>query len=128
VKQQRVIACVLQRGGKFLVCQRPEHKRHGGLWEFPGGKADPNESDVEAACRELHEELDVQLESADAVLFEVSDAGSPYLIAFLPVRARGEPRCLEHSALTWGSPEELLELALAPGDRAFVEHLLALHD
>ena len=34
----RVLASVIQRDDRLLVCQRPRHKRHGGLWEFPGGK------------------------------------------------------------------------------------------
>ena len=56
----RVIAAVIQRGDQRLICQRPPHKRHGGLWEFPGGKVEPNESDESAARRELAEELGVQ--------------------------------------------------------------------
>jgi 8-oxo-dGTP pyrophosphatase MutT (NUDIX family) len=48
-----VVAAVIERDGRLLVCQRPAHKRHGGLWEFPGGKCDPGESDAEAARREL---------------------------------------------------------------------------
>ena len=49
----RVVASVIEVDGKLLVCQRPAHKRHGGLWEFPGGKIEPGESDFEAVEREL---------------------------------------------------------------------------
>lgn len=58
-------------------------------------------------------------------LLAVHDAGSPYLIAFVPVRIDGEPECLEHSALAWATPGELLQYALAPSDRRFVEWLVA---
>ncbi len=34
----RVLASVIEHDGRFLVCRRPRHERHGGLWEFPGGK------------------------------------------------------------------------------------------
>ena len=34
----RVVAAIIRRGDRYLVCQRPAGKRHGGLWEFPGGK------------------------------------------------------------------------------------------
>ena len=34
----RVLAAVIARGDRYLVCRRPVQKRHGGLWEFPGGK------------------------------------------------------------------------------------------
>ena len=87
---QRVVACVVARGDLLLLCQRPTHKRHGGLWEFPGGKVEPNESDVQAATRELEEELGVQLVRARPAIFEVADPGSPYIIAFVPVEVDDE--------------------------------------
>jgi mutator protein MutT len=66
----RVIAAVLARGEKLLVCQRPPHKRHGGLWEFPGGKVEAGEDDETAARRELAEELGIEVESVgDAELW-----------------------------------------------------------
>jgi 8-oxo-dGTP pyrophosphatase MutT (NUDIX family) len=121
----RVIAAVIAKGEKLLVCQRPPHKRHGGLWEFPGGKLEPGEDDEAAARRELAEELGIHVESiADAEL-EIADAGSPFLIAFTPVQASDTPVCHEHTALTWGAPSELARLPLAPCDRRYVEFLLA---
>lgn len=123
--QIRVVAAVVARGDQLLVCQRPPHKRHGGLWEFPGGKLEPNESDAAAVRRELHEELGVDAESSGDAEFEIADLGSPFVIAFIPARIRGEPVCHEHTALAWGTPSELVRLPLAPSDRRYVEHLLA---
>lgn len=117
----RVVAAVVQRGDRLLVCQRPHHKRHGGLWEFPGGKCEPGESDHDAIVRELAEELGVQAVVTGEALFTVADHGSPYMIAFIPVTIDGEPACLEHAALTWEAPEQLLRLALAPSDWRFVK-------
>ncbi|HTI65222.1 MAG TPA: NUDIX domain-containing protein [Gemmatimonadaceae bacterium] len=121
---QRVVACVIRRADGYLVCQRPPHKRHGGLWEFPGGKAEPNESDEHAAARELREELDVELTATAPAIFETRDPAAPYVIAFVPVEIRGEPKCIEHSAMACGSPEALLALPLVPSDRAFIEFLM----
>ncbi len=121
--QIRVVAAVIDRGDRLLVCQRPVHKRHGGLWEFPGGKCEPSESDADAIRRELQEELDVQPISVGDATYEVSDQGSPYLIVFIPVSIEAEPRALEHSAMTWASLSELLEMPLAPSDRRYVEWL-----
>jgi mutator protein MutT len=56
---QRVVAAVIQRNDQYLLCQRPAHKRHGGLWEFPGGKVHDGETDFDAISRELTEELEV---------------------------------------------------------------------
>lgn len=117
----RVIAAVITDGDCLFVCQRPPHKRHGGLWEFPGGKCEPGESDAEAASRELREELGVAVTAVGAELVAFHDPGSPFLIAFVPVQIVGEPVCHEHSALRWGTLEELTELPLAPSDRRFVE-------
>src|SRR5439155_19113659 len=109
----RVLAAVVRRGKSYLVCQRPAHKRHGGLWEFPGGKCEPGESDDEAARRELSEELGVDVASVSEEVFAVHDEGSPFLITFVPVAITGEPVCREHTALTWAPAEELIHLALA---------------
>lgn len=121
----RVLAAVVTRGERYLVCQRPLHKRHGGLWEFPGGKLEPGENDAEAAARELREELGVAVSAVGEEAFAVHDEGSPFLIAFVPVRIDGEPACLEHSALAWATVAELLGYALAPSDRRFVEWVVA---
>jgi 8-oxo-dGTP pyrophosphatase MutT (NUDIX family) len=117
----RVVASVIEREGRLLVCERPAHKRHGGLWEFPGGKVEPGESDLDAVRRELREELDVDVVDIAPAEFSILDPGSPFLIAFLPVTIRGVPRCLEHSALAWLAEEELLALPLAPSDRRYLE-------
>jgi mutator protein MutT len=118
----RVIAAVIARGDTLLVCQRPLHKRHGGLWEFPGGKCEPGESDADAARRELREELGVEVVSVGSPELIVADPGSPFAIVFLPLEIAGEPTCHEHIALAWGTPAELGRLPLAPSDRVFVEH------
>jgi mutator protein MutT len=124
----RVIAAVIARGDELLVCQRPAHKRHGGLWEFPGGKVEPDESDEDSARRELAEELGVRVVRAGAAELEVRDEGSAFLIAFVPVEIEGEPECREHSELRWGTAEALRELPLAPSDRRYVEELLTRRD
>lgn len=117
----RVLAAVIQQNDRLLVCQRPFHKRHGGLWEFPGGKVKDGESDLEAARRELLEELDVHVTEVGSVERSVKDPGSDFVIEFLPVTIQGDPRCLEHEALAWKWEEELLDLELAPSDRRYVE-------
>ena len=124
----RVIAAVISRDNRLLVCQRPKHKRHGGLWEFPGGKIEPGENEETAARRELREELGVEVERVDEPELSIADPGSSFVIVFTPVEISGEPTCHEHEALMWGSPAELAALDLAPSDRRYVEHLLARAD
>ena len=118
-----VLAAVIRRGDRYLICQRPFHKRHGGLWEFPGGKLEPGETLLDSAKRELLEELDVEAVTVEAPLMSVHDPGSSFVIEFVPTTVEGEPRCIEHVALRWADAAELNELDLAPSDRRFVEFL-----
>ena len=115
----------MSRGDHLLVCQRPLTKRHGGLWEFPGGKCEPGESIADAAQRELHEELDVKVIGVGDEEFVVRDPGSSYIIVFVPVHIVGEPKCHEHIALTWANLKELALLPLAPSDRRYLDFRLA---
>jgi len=118
-----VLAAVVTRAGRYLVCQRPSAKRHGGLWEFPGGKVEPGESLLEAAHRELMEELGAAVVHVGDPIFSAHDEGSPFVINFVPTAIDGEPRCLEHTELRWAGLEEIAQLALAPSDRKFVDFL-----
>jgi len=119
----RVVASVIRREGRFLVCQRPTGKRHGGFWEFPGGKVEAGETDFQAVERELGEELDVRVREVGRPLFSMTDPGSSFLVHFVPVEIEGQPRALEHSAIAWATTGELLNLPLAPADRRFARHL-----
>ena len=115
----RVVAAVVERHGRYLLCQRPAGKRHGGLWEFPGGKLEPGETLQAAVRRELAEELGVEVRACGGQLFAIEDPGSPFVIEFHPVEIAGEPRCLEHSDLAWADVPGMLRLDLAPSDRRF---------
>jgi 8-oxo-dGTP diphosphatase len=119
-----VVAAVIQRDDAYLICRRPEAKRHGGLWEFPGGKLDHEETAVDAVARELTEELGVNTLAVGPLLYSVHDPASPFVIQFYPVQICGEPQALEHSELAWVSAEQVRSCELAPSDRAFVNALL----
>ena len=96
------------------------YKAARGLWELPGGKCEPGESDAAAVARELHEELGVDVAELGMQEFEVQDPHSPFLIAFVPVHIVGEPTCRAHLALRWGQLEKLARLPLAPSDRRYL--------
>ncbi|MGH8615129.1 MAG: Nudix family hydrolase [Gammaproteobacteria bacterium] len=54
------VAVVSNEQGRVLICQRPQHKHLGGLWEFPGGKVKPGEDVMMALRRELREEIGIE--------------------------------------------------------------------
>src|SRR5512133_3370515 len=92
----RVVAAVVRRYGRLLVCQRPAHKRHGGLWEFPGGKLEAGESPLDGARRELQEELDVVVRTVEEdAEFAAGDPGSDFVIEFHAAEIDGDPKCRE---------------------------------
>lgn len=119
-----VVAAVVVRHGRFLLALRPRGKRHGGTWEFPGGKRRSGEGDVEALRRELREELQVEVTRPGRVLHAARDPEAPFRVRFVQAEIRGEPRALEHEEVGWFPPESLAELPLAPADRDFVRRAL----
>ena len=119
--RQLVVAAVLRRGDAVLLCRRPHEKRHGGLWELPGGKVHEGETPEQALARELDEELGLVLVTADAVpVAQFDDPGSAFTIAFHAVAARGEPEAREHLEVRWVEIARADTYDLAPSDRRFV--------
>ena len=125
-ERTRVIAAVIERDGRFLIAQRAAHKRHGGLWEVPGGKIEHGETALDAARRELREELSLEVREVGAPLSVVADPGSHFDIEFVPVVVAGDPTCDEHAALAWVRAGDLRSYALAPSDEQFALVLASL--
>lgn len=120
-----VVAAVIGHDGRYLLGRRPAHKRHGGLWEFPGGKLDDGEDLAAAAQRELDEELGLELVAVGATMAELRDPGSPFVIHFVEVEVRGEVAPAEHDEVGWFAPGQLVDMPLAPSDARFVREGLS---
>ncbi len=112
-----VVAVALIDGdGRCLMQQRPRDKRHGGLWEFPGGKVEPGEHPDAALVRELAEELAIDV--APDALVPVSFATDRPVTMLLYRCAvwRGTPQPLAAAALRWDRPAALAALPMPPVD------------
>ena len=101
-----VVACALiDPDGRVLIAQRPAGKGMAGLWEFPGGKLDPNEAPEAALIRELKEELGIVVKEACLAPFTFASHRYPDFHLLMPLyvcrRWEGTPAALEHSALKW---------------------------
>jgi len=60
-KITEVVAALIVKDHRFLICQRPAHKARGLLWEFVGGKVEPGETLPQALIRECREELGIRV-------------------------------------------------------------------
>ena len=67
-----VVAALIWKNNKFMICQRPAHKARGLLWEFVGGKVEQGETKEQELIRECREELNVLLSVGD-VFMDVVD-------------------------------------------------------
>lgn len=119
-----VVAALIWRGDRFLICQRPADKARGLLWEFVGGKVEPGESKREALIRECREELDLTVEPGEVYLELVH--AYPDLTVRLTLfhaAARGEPKRLEHNDLRWITPAETRDYAFCPADEEILKRI-----
>lgn len=124
-----VAAVIRDRVGRLLLQQCPAHKRHAGKWEFPGGKVETGETPRFALCREVAEELALELDPAAmepaGFAEEEPVGGRPRVVLFLytcPVW-RGEPEAREGQRWGWFAPDEARLLPLAEMDRALFARL-----
>ncbi len=119
IPEHLAAAAVIRRGRTVLIARRPPGGLLGGLWEFPGGKAEPGESIDQTLRRELREEMAIDVELLDSLgcyvhaytHFKVS------VYAF-ECRLKGNlPQLLEHTALRWVRPEALRRFPMGKVDR-----------
>ena len=116
------------REGRVLIGRRPEDKLLGGLWEFPGGKQDPDESLDECLKREIEEELGIEIE-VGASIGEFDHTYTHFRItvhAFFAKILAGEPAPLDHVELSWVRPSKLAHFPMGKIDRAIAKQILAL--
>lgn len=113
-----VAVALIDARGRVLMQQRPAHKDHGGLWEFPGGKVELAETLDSALVREIAEELAVALDPAGLEPFSfASRPEQPHVVMLYICRTwQGEPQAVEAAAIGWFAVEKLSALAMPPLD------------
>jgi 8-oxo-dGTP diphosphatase len=130
VREIRVVAALIAEEGsprRFLVQQRPPDKARGLLWEFPGGKVEPGESDEAALVREAREELDVAI-AVGGLTHETTHAYPDLVVTLALYAARileGTPRPLACHALRFATPDEMADLPFCEADLPLLEDLRA---
>ena len=123
-----VVAALIWRDGRFMICQRPAHKARGLLWEFVGGKVEPGETKEQALIRECWEELAVAVSVGEVfmeVVHEYPDL-TVHLTLFNAAIAEGAPQKIEHNDIRWITVEEIDQYAFCPADEVILERLKQL--
>jgi 8-oxo-dGTP diphosphatase len=123
---REVTAAIIERNGRYLICQRRRDDVFPLRWEFPGGKVEPGENKTQAIVRELKEELGI-----DAVVGpEVFQTCHRYpggfnvdLTVFRIDSFEGDPRNLAFEAICWVKPDRLDSFDFLAADRALVRWL-----
>jgi 8-oxo-dGTP diphosphatase len=128
----QVVGAAVVDGGRVLVARRSGGP-YDGLWEFPGGKVEPGESDLAALVRECREELGVEVSPAD-FLGEVpldgrvggGAPGTSTLRVWSARLAGGQPVAREHAELRWVGADELGTLDWIGADRPLLPAVRAV--
>ncbi|HEY0235636.1 MAG TPA: (deoxy)nucleoside triphosphate pyrophosphohydrolase [Afipia sp.] len=126
-----VVACALiDADNRVLIAQRPQGKTLAGLWEFPGGKLEPNERPEPALIRELHEELGINVqESCLAPLTFASHAYDDFHLLmplYICRRWEGTVTGREGQNLAWVRANKLRDYPMPPADLPLISHLTDL--
>jgi 8-oxo-dGTP diphosphatase len=125
---KRVVAALIAKDGKLLVCQRTRHQTMPLKWEFPGGKIEANEQPRDALRRELDEELGILATVGDEVAriqHEYPNGAMVELRFFVVREYQGEIENRIFRDMQWAAPRDLPKFDFLEADRTLVRDLAA---
>ncbi|SDZ61977.1 8-oxo-dGTP diphosphatase [Flavobacterium aquidurense] len=123
-----VTCAIILKDEKVLVAQRNEKMKLPLKWEFPGGKLEINEDEIDCIKREIKEEININIEVLKRLSNNIHDYGAfkINLIPFLAHYLSGEIKLAEHKNYRLLEKSELLNLDWAEADLPIVEEFLKL--
>jgi len=118
MKPTNVVAAIIKKGNYYLLAKRNKNKYMGLKWEFPGGKVEQNETFKEALCREILEELNVNIEIHNKVAEEsYRDEEINITLHYYMCSLIDRNIVLsEHEAIEWVKKQDFLKYEFVPGD------------
>lgn len=125
---KRVVAALIVKDGKLLVCQRTRHQTMPLKWEFPGGKIEQGEQPRDALRRELEEELGILATIGDEVMrirHEYPNGGMVELRFFVVLEYQREIENRIFRDLQWSQPADLPRYDFLEADLTLVRDLAA---
>jgi 8-oxo-dGTP diphosphatase len=127
-KTIRVVAAVIAKDDRYLVTQRRPSAVLPLLWEFPGGKVEAGESDIEALKREVKHRVGVEVDPG-AQISSVSHEYEHYTVELHLYDCRitsGEPSAANVHQFRWVESDDFDRLPFTPADEASMTKLLGL--
>ena len=123
-----VVAALIRRDGRILICQRPPRQSHPLKWEFAGGKIEPGETPEQALARECREELGIEVQVGGLFMEVTHDYPDKtvHLRLYESTILSGEPQKIEPSDLRWVTPAELTDFPFCEADVVILERLQQL--
>lgn len=125
---KRVVAALITRDGRLLVCQRTRHQTMPLKWEFPGGKIEEGEQPRDALRRELDEELGIQATIGDElarIQHEYPNGGMVELRFYVVRQYRGKLENRIFKDIQWTAPKDLPTFDFLEADLTLVKDLAA---
>jgi 8-oxo-dGTP diphosphatase len=125
---KRVVAALIVKDGKVLVCQRTRHQTMPLKWEFPGGKIEEGEQPRDALQRELDEELGITATIGDEVArirHEYPNGGMVELRFYIVREHKGEIENRIFRDIQWSERKDLLSYDFLEADLTLVNDLVA---
>ncbi|MFC0117823.1 8-oxo-dGTP diphosphatase MutT [Pseudoalteromonas xiamenensis] len=125
-KQVNVAVGVVEHHNQILICKRSAEQHQGGLWEFPGGKIEQDESVFDALKRELKEEVDITIQSATPLITIDHDYGDKCvsLKVLLVQDFIGEAKGLEGQPLCWVDKQQLSTYEFPEANKQIIAAIL----
>ena len=121
-----VASGIIIKESKVLIGLRSKRDQGGGLWEFPGGKIELEESDKNAVIRELKEELGIDASVKQKVMQYVHKyKNTLYDISFFEINSYyGEVKMNVHDEIKWVDLSTLKDYDFISGDLLFIDKVV----
>jgi 8-oxo-dGTP diphosphatase len=119
-----VAIAVVERDGRYLVGRRSAHLPLGGLWEFPGGKVEADETPRAAATRECQEETGLRVRASHCLLVHQQSYSHATITLHFIACELCDPTIQPHTPFEWIARGDLAQLHFPAGNAPLLKLLL----
>lgn len=123
------VGVLMNRSNEVMIAKRADHLHQGGLWEFPGGKVENNETTLQALVREFLEEVAITIHSAEPFIEIQHDYGDKKvkLDVWTSKNFNGVGDGLEGQEIKWVSVKNLSNYEFPTANQKIIEQLCLIN-